>query len=439
VSVRRRVLVVSYHYPPTSAVGALRVAKFVKHLPEFGWEPVVLTVRNPSARLEEANTGEACVVRVPMWPGPGVAYLAVRRRLSRQPLEAHRDLTFDQKDTNSQTPRGTVKRIVSSLLWCPDGAAGWWAPAVLAGRRVMREWRCSALLTVGPPHTAHLIGLALRRRGIRWIADFRDPWVDNPGKARFVRSAISDYVDERCEAAILRHSDAIVTTTKRLREQFIRRYPDASTRLHTIPNGIDRDDFQGISVQPSAKFTITHVGSVYYKRSPAPVFAAVRSLLDAGTLPRDAVSLVFAGVAADGIDLLDLARRHGLDDLLELPGMLPRRRALELIASAGALLLLAQDQPLQVPAKTYEYIAAGRPIIALTGEGATADTIRESAAGAVIASGDGDTLRNALLDAYTDWKRQLADGRPTLDALDPRFDRRRLTEQLVGLLSGSGF
>ena len=432
-SSRRRVLVVTYHYPPSPAVGALRPAKFVKYLPDYGWDPIVLTIGTDHV---DPTPHVASVIRTRVWRNAAEAAVAIRRRFQRGTPVAQREPTFDERNSRIETFPMKVKRLTTSLLNFPDGAAGWWGPAVIAGRRLLRETKCDALITTGPPHIAHLVGLALRRPGLRWIADLRDPWVGNPARSHASRSVLSDYFEERAEAAVFRRASAIVTTTERLRQWLVNRYPEAADRVHTIVNGVDLEDFDGARREPLSKFTIAHVGSVYYRRSPGPLFAAVRSLLDAGALPRDGVSLVFAGDTADGIDVTTLARQHGVVDLLQQPGRLSRPDALSLMASAGALLLLAQDQPLQVPAKAFEYIAVGRPIIALTGDGATADTVREHCAGVAVPPEDGDSLKTALLDAYADWKTQLVAG-PARRAVDPRLDRQRLAERLSTLLHGS--
>ncbi|HMH50449.1 MAG TPA: glycosyltransferase [Candidatus Acidoferrum sp.] len=429
-----RVLLVSYHYPPTSAVGALRVAKFAKYLPEFGWDPVVLSAETRENAPATASEGIAPVVRAPVWPGPGSVYRLIQRLRPRRG-DRHVDLTFEQKDTIRPGLRATLKRTLVSLQSWPDGAFGWWAPGVLAARKLMGEGGYSAIVTTGPPHTAHLIGLALRRSGVRWIADFRDPWVNNPGKSRSIRSTLSDTFDRRAEAAVVKRADAVLSTTAQLRRQFLDRYPGRATRFHTVINGVDYDDFTGVRNHANLKFTIAHFGTMYYKRSPDPLFAAARFLVDAGVLPRETVALVFAGCTEDGIDLQAAARRHGVSELLEMVGLVSRPRALEMMVNAGALLLFAQDQPLQIPAKAYEYIASGRPIIAVTGEGATADLIRRTGAGTVVGGDDAEALRAAILDAYNAWKRQPFDG-PSQRPRDPHLDRRRLTGQLAALLCG---
>lgn len=441
----RRVLLVTYHFPPDPEVGALRGEKFMKYLPEFGWGPHVLTVapRYYGMAAGPVGTATAGIERTALWPSPRAAYLALRRLGPRgrapdggRPAVEADDPSFEDKDVATPGVRARLRRTVMSLLWWPDDAIGWWAPAVAAGRRVIRRHRFDALVTTGPPHTAHLVGLALARRGMRWIVDLRDPWVDNPGKPRFIRSALSDGLDRRSERAVLTRASAILVGTARFRSVLARRYPELAARIHLLPAGVDPADFDGISRVPAHKFTVAHIGELYYRRSPEPLFAGLGALIRERAVPRDEVEVLLAGPCRDGIDAPALARRHGIEDLVRLPGRVPRREALQLMASAGALVLLAQGQPLQVPAKAFEYVAAGAPIIAVTGEGATSDLIGETGAGWVVAPDDEAGMRAALLGAYTEWRRRSAGGVEACPDGARRFDRRRLTGQLAALLEG---
>jgi glycosyltransferase involved in cell wall biosynthesis len=279
--------------------------------------------------------------------------------------------------------------------------------------------------------------LALARRGVRWIVDLRDPWVDNPGRPPSIRSGISDALDRRSERTILKRATAVVVGTDRLRIDIVRRHPELVGRVHVIPAGVDADDFERISRAPAEKFRVAHFGEVYHFRSPEPVFAALSAVVREGRIPRGELEIMFAGEIHDVHPDIDAAARRGdIIDLMRLPGFVPRRQALQLMASAGALILLAQAQPLQVPSKTFEYLAAGPPIIALAGDGATADLIRQAKAGWVVAPGDHEGIRTALLTAYADWRRRLHEGVSARPVLDARFDRRELTGHLASLLDG---
>ncbi|HEV8585520.1 MAG TPA: glycosyltransferase [Methylomirabilota bacterium] len=436
----RRVLLVTYHFPPAAEVGALRGEKFAKYLPEFGWRAHVLTVARGAAR-GAATTETADVERTAVWPGPRDLYQALRARRARPagaaaPAMDASDRPFEDKDAAAPGAAAMLKRAALSLLWWPDEVSGWWPPAVLAGRRLLRRHRFDALITTGPPHTAHLVGLALARPGLPWIADLRDPWAGNPGKPRIIRSALSDALDRRGERAVLARASAIVVGTERFRAELARRHPDLAGRLHLIPAGVDAADFDGIPRVPPEKFTVAHIGELYYRRSPEPLFAGLGALVREHAVPREEVEVLLAGMCRDGIDAAALARRHGIDDLLRLRGQVPRRQALELMMSAGALVLLAQAQPLQVPAKAFEYVAAGAPIIAVTGDGATSDLIGETGAGWVVAPDDVRGMRAALLGAYGEWRRRRAGEPAACPETARRFDRRQLTGRLAALLDG---
>ena len=437
MTAEQRVLLVTYHFPPDQEVGALRGEKFVKHLPEYGWRPQVLTVDPRCYGFTGTASPLRGVERTAVWPNLRDAYRAARTLAVRRAPGDPKDASFEEQDRQAPGPVAALKRTLRSLLCWPDHAVGWWPPAVLASRRLMRQARYEALITTGPPHIAHLVGLALSRRDVRWIVDLRDPWVDNPGKPRSARSGISDELDRRSERAVLTRAAAIIVGTDRFRLEIVRRYPELSSRVHVIPAGVDPDDFSGISRVPARKFTVAHFGELYYRRSPEPLFAGLSTLVHEGAVRRDELEIILAGEIRDGIDATALAERAGLAELVRLPGLLPRRQALQLMASSGALVLLAQAQPLQLPAKAFEYWAAGPPIIAVTGDGATSDFIRETNAGWVVAPDDAGGMRAALLSAYRDWRGRW-DGTPgARPVLDQRFDRRELTGRLATLLEGT--
>lgn len=440
----RRVLLVTYHYPPDQEVGALRGEKLVKYLPEYGWRPDVLTV--DPRHYDHAHPASMVpgIARTRVLPTSRELYARLRRWYLRRSggdaamgVGLGQDVPFVSKSGDHPGLFAAVKRTVLSIAWWPDCASGWWGPAVVAGRRLMRTCRYAGLITTGPPHTAHLVGLALRRRGLRWIVDLRDPWVRNPGTPGAISSAASDALDRWCERAVLERADAIVVGTDWLQDEVAGRYPHLADRLHVIPAGIDTEDFAGISRTPADKFRVAHLGSLYFHRSPGILFAALEELLADGTLARDQTEIVLAGECSDGIDPVGLARRHGLDDLLRLPGLIPRAEALAVMASAGALVLFAQRQPLQVPAKLYEYLAAGPPVIAVADPGATADLVAQSGRGWVVGPSDRAAMRRALLVAHGRWRQRHDSGDQGPPSIAASLDRRLLTGHLVALMEGT--
>jgi glycosyltransferase involved in cell wall biosynthesis len=261
----------------------------------------------------------------------------------------------------------------------PDDQIGWLPTGVIRGLRIMRRESTDAVLTSGPPHTAHVIGLWLKRlTGRQWVAEFRDPWVENPGKPRSFRSAVSDRLDARMERAVVRAADVVILLTDRSRDSFMRRYPsEPAGKFVTLPNGFDADDFEALGpVAREPGFTIAHVGTLYFRRSPKAFFEAIARLIRDGKIPARGLRVVLAGEMADGY--MSEAAASGLGEVITATGRVSHQQALAWMLRADLLCLFAQGQPEQIPAKAFEYLAAGPPVLAITGEGATGDLVLKS-------------------------------------------------------------
>jgi glycosyltransferase involved in cell wall biosynthesis len=447
----KRVLIVAYHFPPDAEVGAIRAQKLVKYLPRCGWEPLVLTVdthhngRQDPTRLEDVM--DAKIWRTGVLPNPRIVALAARRSLRRvlrsvdgpgtAPTEVA-DLPFEVKDAEATGIRAQLRRFFLSLCWLPDADIGWLPPALAQGLRILRRERPDAILTTSPPHTAHLVGLWLSRiTGLPWIADFRDPWTSNPSKPRFVRSGLSDALDRRMERAVVRRARAVVVTTDRLRDQLVAKYKDVpATRFITAPNGFDPEDFATLPrIEPSASFLITHVGSLYYRRSALKFLEATAGLVRSGEIPLPDLRIVFVGdPPEDGRDFRDAVHALGLDGAVEWVGNVAQREALSWMLRSNLLLVFAQHYALQIPAKTFEYLASGAPILAVTEEGATADLI--SRLGGYVAhdavAGITRVLRHCYVKHRTGTTRRVA--APWFEARLSEFDRRRIAAQFATAL-----
>ena len=325
----KNVLLVTYHFPPDASVGALRPQKFVKHLPAFGWTPHVLTVEDRySAAVDPARLHDvraARIFRTRVLPSPWAAALGIRAALLRalgrgRALEARVDrnvrMTFQERDHVSDGLGSSLRRLLLSLGRLPDDQIGWLLTGVIRGLRIIRRESIEAILTSGPPHTAHLIGLWLKRlTRRRWVAEFRDPWVENPGKPRSFRSSLSDRLDARMERAVVRAADAVILLTDRTRDSFLRRYPGEPTdKFVTLTNGFDADDFEALGlIAREPVFTIAHVGTLYFRRSPKALFEAITRLVREGKIPASRLRVVLAGETADGL-------------MSEAAGLWPRRR-----------------------------------------------------------------------------------------------------------------
>ncbi len=386
----RRVLFISYEFPPSLEIGAQASFQIVRYLPLYDWEPVVLTVQeryysNRDYHLQRAFAGQ--VIRTWAFHHPLEIFTRLKSRLH-----------FDQSDRFVQelTPAewsgegiGTARRWVLSLLKTPDLYTGWIAPAVIAGLREIRRQRVDHLCSSAPYWSNHLIGLILSYvTELTWTAHFRDPWTGIPQWKPV--SAVSTRIEQALERMVVSRANSVVCVTHLHAHLLRQTYPGLSPdRFITIPNGFDEEEWKKIdrgldkaATKVQRTFVIRYAGSLYQRRNPLPLFRAVQTLIDSYALDRETILIELIGWCdlAEGRSVMHMTEKCGIADRVKFTGPLARADTLRRMAQADLLLLLAEAQPYQIPGKAYEYLRAGRPILALTSEGALAQLLYEASA-----------------------------------------------------------
>jgi glycosyltransferase involved in cell wall biosynthesis len=360
---------VAFHFPPQrGSSGIQRTLKFAQYLPAHGWQPLVLSA-HPRAY---ADAG-------------GGAYAG--------PAEVTRAFALDS--ARHLALRGRYLR----LLALPDRWVSWCLGAVPAGLRLIRRAPCQVIWSTYPIASAHLIGLALRRlTGLPWIADLRDPMLDDAYPTDPWMRKAAAWVERQT----VRHASRVVCTTAGAVRSYRRRYPEIPPERFTlIENGYDEEEFAQAAPAPKppgGPFVLLHSGIVYpSERDPRPLFAALGRLRSEGALDSANFRLVLRAPVHEAL-LAGLAREHGIADLVEIAPALPYRAALaEMLAADGLLVLQAANCNEQVPAKLYEYLRAARPILALTDPaGDTAALMRAAAIDTVAALDNADAIARIL-------------------------------------------
>lgn len=349
----KRLLMIAFHFPPLEgSSGIQRTLRFVQQLPEFGWHPIVLTA-HPVAY---EHTSDDLLADVP-------SSVPVHRALA---LDAARHLS--------------VKGRYPGRLAVPDRWMSWRLDGVRRGLQLIRKLRPDALWSTYPIATAHTIGAALQARsGLPWVADFRDPMTqaDYPSDVR-TRDAY-----RAIEQRVMQQAAACVFTTPGALAHYRQHHPDAAAKLRVIENGYDESSFDGLVVAPpqaAGPLVLLHSGAVYpSERDPTSLLDGLgRWRRKRGTGPQD-LRIRFRAPVHDEV-LTDLASRFGVADLVEIAGPVPYREALTEMMGAGALLVLqAANCNQQIPAKLYEYLRCGRPVVGLTDvAGDTARVLRDA-------------------------------------------------------------
>ena len=430
----KKVLIVAYYFPPSGGPGVQRVLKFVKYLPEFGWQPAVLTVRDGDYPARDPSLLE----EIP-------AGLSVHRTPILEPYSIYRALTGRKKgeavDVNTNYRPGTrvplsekVAQGLRGALFIPDARVGWLLHGIPAGVRLAREWGADLIFSSSPPYTCALLGRAIARRVRKpWVFELRDPWTGFLSAP--VRHGISRALDRRLERNCVRQASRLVMAWKGIGRDLAGKYPDLDMgHARLIENGFDPDDLAGAAPWRFDRFTVVYTGSMYGVRNPDTFLQAVTRLLAGGRIRPEELRVVFVGRFGD--DVRAMFRRPELQGVVEEVGHRPHAESVRYTLGADVLLLVVDDVAGSegiVPGKVFEYIGARRPVLAIAPEGDVADLIRRTRAGVVVDRRDIDGMAGALAGWIEEKRRTGQVAFPGLDDEVNRLSRRGRTELLAGV------
>jgi glycosyltransferase involved in cell wall biosynthesis len=427
----RSVLLVTYYFPPSGGPGVQRMLKFTKYLPHFGWKPVVLTVR------EDAEYP----VRDPsLWKdvpeGTRILRTGITEfyRLYRGIAKPADPLDISTRSRQGGLVQGLLRKIRAGVF-IPDGRVGWIPHALGPGRKLARGEGVRAILSSGPPFTTHLIGGTISRRtGLPWVADFRDPWTRAPFYPD--RGGLARMIDERCERWVVRNATRTIAVNREILADFIDRYRglDAS-RLITLSNGFDEEDFEGIAREEPPKMTLVHTGSLFASRDPQELREALSALCREEEGFAGGVDLILAGRVDR--EVVEAFRTPPLDRIVRAIGYLEHGESLRLLRRAHLCLVFVGEESQSrgmLTGKVFEYLGSGTAVLALAPEGEAAELIRRCRAGYTLAPGDAAGLKELLRSLwrrYRSGERRFAQPDPEAVA---QYGRRRLTERLASIL-----
>ena len=425
----KKVLIISYYWPPTGGSGVQRWVKFAKNLDRFGWEPVVYTPENP----ERLAVDETLDAELP----DGLT--VIRRHISEPYAIYHKFFGASDKGAGvnplNQQKKTFKQRLVVGLrgnLFVPDPRVGWVNPSVRFLVKYLKDNPVDAIVTTGPPHSMHLIGMKLARRtGIRWIADFRDPWTE---MHYFKHMGLLPWTAARhrsLEQRVLDAADAVIAVSEPVRADFQAR---TSTPVHLITNGYDDDDFaSGPSELPADRFTLVHTGLFASDGNPLRLWDVLAAKCASDRNFKTQLRIVLAGKT--DAEIIDALAVRGLSDNVEDLGYQPHLKTTRLQQSANILMLPLRQEPeyaKALPGKIFEYLAARRPVLGIGQEGGAAALVLQDAGAGVMYDWDRvEPVRNYIESA---WERHLAGEDARLEGNISKYSRLSLTEKLSAVL-----
>ena len=430
----KKVLIVTYYFPPSGGPGVQRVLKFVKYLPDFGWQPVVLTVQDGDYPARD----ESLLAEIPQ-------HTIVYRTKIFEPYRLYRKLTGKAANAPvdvENIPQGGKKKslteslaeFVRSTFFIPDARIGWYPYAVPQGLKIIKEQNIEAIYSSSPPYTTSVIARKLHRATrIPWVAGFRDPWtgfLSTPDRWFIPRA-----IDERLERAVFNDSNAVEGAWRGILKDVIGKVPGVDQKkLVYHPNGFDHEDYPSLKLKKNRRFTVTYTGSMYGKRNPKTFLQSVEGLVNDGKVDPRKIHLKFIG--RFGSEVREMLERSSIHDSIEVISYLPHSESVVALLRSDALLLIVDEADGSdeiVPGKVFEYIGAQRPIIALAPEGAIAGILRETRSGLVAPNQDIPAIQAAFIECYDNFLYHKPNFEQDREAVK-RYDRREITRQLAALL-----
>lgn len=429
----KKVLIVTYYFPPSGGSGVQRMLKFVKYLREFGWEPVVLTARNADYPAYDESLMEEIPNGVKVYRSRIVEpYKLYRRLTGRSPGESADIATLTLSEGQKKKFSERLSEWIRSTLFVPDARMLWRLFAVRMGRRIIRHENIEVILSSAPPYTTHLIGAALAKwSGLPWIADFRDSWIGWLSTPQW-RPAPVRRVEMKMEERVLKNATTILTVSNGVKEDLLSRHPYLrDERWKLLPNGYDHSDFEGIRPVPKdRRLVITYTGSMYGNRNPEYLVQALEQLRE--EMPDLSEKLLIRIVGRVGDAILERIESSAAGDLFDVISYVSHAESLAYLLASDIALLIIDDAPANrgiLTGKLFEYIGAQKPILALAPEGDAAELIRREGFGMVVPPRDVVAIKSYLLQALKD--------KPALTAANEhaeKFRRREQTRQLAELM-----
>jgi len=426
----KKVLIITYYWIPSGGSGVQRWVKFAKYLHEFGWEPIIYTPENPEFpstdhSFENDIPANITVLKTPIWE-PYNVYRKLTHK-ENEPIKAgfiSENKKHGWKDKLSVWIRGN--------FLIPDPRKFWIKPSVKYLTAYLNENPVDAIITTGPPHSMHFIGLGLKKNfpNLPWIADFRDPWTNIYFYKDLKISWLADIIHHRLERKIIQTTDCLLVVSKGMKDEFEKLNPK---RLEIISNGYDESDLKSETTKLDLKFSISHIGLLTPKQNPYVLWKVLSEICFENAEFRSDLEIQLVGNV--DFSVLELIKKFGMEKQLTKLDYLPHNEAIAKQKSSQILLLLLMNElgnKCILTGKLFEYLAANRPVMAFGPEdGDAAAVLNETNAGIMIDFSNEITTRKVILEYYKLYKNEkLTVASKTLK----QYTRRNLTIQLAQTL-----
>ncbi|MGP8217785.1 MAG: glycosyltransferase family 4 protein [Bacteroidia bacterium] len=434
----KKVLIITYYWPPSGGAGVQRWLKFVKYIRNYGWEPVIYTPENPESPINDDSLQKdvpqgVTVLKTHIWE----PYNAYKRFIGQKKGEKINAAFLSE----SKKPKKSEKIAVwiRGNFFIPDARVFWVKPSVKYLVNYLRQNPVDAVISTGPPHSMHLIAQQLKEKlNLPWLADFRDPWTNIDFYSELMLTKGSDRKHKKLELGVLQKADAIVsvgqTMTDELQKILEKNSTQKSNKFYSITNGYDPDDYENIApVELDKKFTMAHIGSLDKSRNPHLLWKVLSELVKKNSDFSNDLEIKLVGKV--DISVQDDIEKYGLSSHLNKISYLTHKEVTLVQKQSRVLLLLINNTPNAkgiLTGKFFEYIAAKRPILCIGPIGGDVDKIlKETHTGLLAEYDDATTLKKKILYYYNNFKSgKLENGGINIE----KYSRKMLTGEVVKVL-----
>src|SRR5450759_449902 len=419
-----KVLIVTYYWPPSGGAGVQRWLKFSKYLPEFGWEPIILTVDPESAAypVTDFSLKEDLPSSIKVYSTPAINYFGIYKKdISKIPSAGF-------ANSIDNTLKGKLLRFIRGNFFLPDPRKGWNKYAFKKACELIETEGIKNIITTSPPHSTQLVGLKIKKKypALNWIADLRDPWTDIYYYKQFYPTFFSKLIDLGYEESVLRNADKIITVGASLKNLFSAKVKGIESKTEVITNGYDKDDFSGMIAETPSKFTITYVGTLSDIYPVDGFLNALYSFKEKG----NEFILRFIGTVSQ--KQKDLIQSKTGASIVEFIPYVDHTEAIKYMLNTSVLLLIIPDHQSNksiITGKLFEYLASGKPIVCLGPADGDAAVIIEI-------TGHGITFSYADSKGISEYLSTLISGISIIEKRSPEvFSRMELTRKIIPLFS----
>lgn len=417
------VLILTYYFPPAGGSGVQRWLKFVKYLPEYNITPIVYTVKNANYPIIDNSLESDIPNGITILKHPIIEPNTFLNKIGKTKKESAGFL--------NKKPSKLEKsfQYIRANYFIPDARMFWIKPSVKFLEKYLKNNKIDVIITTGPPHSVHLIGLALKEKtAIKWIADFRDPWIDIDYFHQLPLSKNALKKHHYLEQKVLKNADDVIVVSNTMLNNYLK----FNINTHTITNGFD--DFKTINITSlDNRFSLLHIGMLNADRNHTMLWEVLNELINENTDFDKDLEIKLVGKVCN--ETLNDINKFMLQDHLTIIDYLNHNKVAEYQEKAQVLLLLINNVPSAkgiITGKIFEYLQAERPILAIAPKNGDLATIIENTnAGYVIDFNDKETLKKTILSLYNDYKNGVLD----VNAINiAQYHRKELTKQLVEII-----